>query len=350
MAFNRPSLADLAGRIAGDIEAGLPGTDARLRRSNLGVLARAMAASVHGLYGYLDYIARQVIADTADGDHLVRWAAMWGLARKAATFAIGPAEVTGINGTVIPGGWLVQRADGAQYRTVGDRTIASGVAALNVRAEDAGLAGNAAAGTVLQFVSPIGGVASSAVVTGGGVVDGADVESDDALRARVVGRMQAPPMGGSASDYVAWALAVPGVTRAWVFPLAGGPGTVTVRFVRDGDASIIPSAGEVADVQDYIDERRPVTATVTVAAPSALALNPNISISPDTPTVRAAVTAELQDFLRREGAPGARLYLSRLREAVSSAAGESDNTVVSPTADVVPSASQIPTLGTITWS
>ena len=349
MPFNRPVLADLVGRIAGDIETELPGTDARLRRSNLGVIARVVAASVHGLYGYLDYIARQVIVDTADGDHLVRWAALFGIDRKAATFAGGQATVGGTNGSTVPTGTLLQRADGAQYATTADATVNAGEATLALQALAAGVDGNAAAGTSLQFVSPVGGVGSTAVVTSGGLVDGADVESDPALRGRVVARMQAPPMGGSASDYVAWALEVPGVTRAWVYPLAGGPGTVTVRFVRDDDASAIPSSGEVSEVQSYIDARRPVTATVTVAAPTALAVDPQITITPDTPEVRAAVEAELLDFIRREGSPGGRLYLSRLREAVSSAAGESDNTVVSPTADVVPAAGQIPTLGAISW-
>ena len=52
MPFARPSLADLIARAAADIEAGLPGADARLRRSNLAVLGRMHAAdgaAVRGL-------------------------------------------------------------------------------------------------------------------------------------------------------------------------------------------------------------------------------------------------------------------------------------------------------------
>lgn len=349
MPFARPTLAELISRSAADIEAALPGTDARLRRSNLGAISRVHAAGVHGLYGYLAYIARQILVDTADGEHLVRHAAQHGITRKAAVYARGQATVLGVNGTVIPSGTGLQRADGAGFITTATETIGGGAAVLSVRASVAGYAGNSAPGTTLSFVEPVGGANSTATVSAAGLVGGLDVESDDGLRTRVIARMQAPPMGGAAADYVQWALEVPGVTRAWVYPLESGPGTVRVRFVRDDDASIIPDAGEVSAVQTYINARRPVTATVTVSAPTALATNPQISVDPDTPAVRAAVQAELVDFYRREAAPGARLYLSRLREAVSSAAGETDNAVVSPAADITPAAGQIPVLGAITW-
>lgn len=350
MAFNRPTLADISGRIASDVEAELPGTDARLRRSNLGVISRVLAAAVHGLYGYLAYVARQVIVDSADGEHLERWAALRGIERKGGVFSSGLCGVTGATGAVVPVGASLRRADGAEYTVTAGATLVAGAATLTVRAKVAGVAGNCAPGTKLSFVSPIGSVSSTAVVGVAGLVDGADGEQDEALRARVVADMQAPPMGGCASDYVQWALQVPGVTRAWVYPLASGAGTVTVRFVRDGDASLIPDAGEVAAVQAHIAALAPVTATVTVAAPTQLVVNPNIHLMPDTADGRAAVLAELADLFRRDAAPGARLYVSRFREAVSTAAGEVDNSVVSPTADVVPAAGQIPVLGTVTWS
>jgi uncharacterized phage protein gp47/JayE len=351
MPLNRPTLAELISRAASDIEAELPGTDARLRRSNLAAISRMHAAAVHGLYGYLAWAARQLMVDTAEEEHLVRWAALWGITRKAATYATGTVTVTGENGSVIPVDVYLQRADGLRYKVTTGGTVAGGQAQLTVWSGQAGLAYNAVTGTKLTFVEPVGGVNTTATVASPGISAGTDAEDDDALRLRVLERLQQPPMGGCKADYVAWAKQVPGVTRAWCFPLEGGPGKVVVRFVRDNDGgSIIPSAAEVAAVQAHIDPLRPVTATVTVAAPAALALNPNISVTPDTTAVREAIAAELGDFLQREASPGGRIYISRLREVVSSAAGEFDSVVVSPSADVVPSASQIVTLGTITWS
>jgi uncharacterized phage protein gp47/JayE len=56
----------------------------------------------------------------------------------------------------------------------------------------------------------------------------------------VPGAATAPPQGGASADYLAWLLAQPGVTRAWVFSLNRGAGTVDDAFVMDGRANIIP--------------------------------------------------------------------------------------------------------------
>lgn len=350
MPFARPSLTELIDRAAADIEAGLPGTDARLRRSNLAVLARMHAGAVHGLYGYLDWMAQQLMVDTAETVFLDRYAGIWGVIRVPAAFASGPVTVTGTTGVVVPSGTLMQRSDGAAFASTADATLASGTAAVPVAATVAGLAGNALAGTQMSFVQPVAGVASAAAVATGGLAGGADRESDEALRGRVLARIQQAPMGGSKADYVAWALEVPGVTRAWCYPLESGVGTVKVRFVRDGDASLIPDASEVAAVQAYIDERRPVCAQVTVAAPTSAPLAMTIALTPSTTAVRNAVAAELADVLQREAYPGGTILLSHLREAISVAAGETNNVLSSPSADVTHSAGQMPVLGTITWS
>ena len=44
------------------------------------------------------------------------------------------------------------------------------------------------------------------------------------------------------------------------------------------------------------------------------------------------------------------ILISKIREAVSVAAGETDNTVTVPAADVTHTAGQIATFGTITWT
>lgn len=187
-------------------------------------------------------------------------------------------------------------------------------------------------------------------VTAGELSGGADVESDEDLRSRFLSRLRQPPHGGADYDYVSWALEVPGVTRAWCYPHELGLGTVTVRFVRDADASIIPDAGEVAAVQDYLDARRPVTAQLTVVAPVAVPLNFTLTgLVPSTSTVRAAVEAELQDLIFREAVPGGTILISHLRAAISAAAGEEDHVLTSPAANVTHAAGEMATMGTVTW-
>lgn len=348
MPFARPTLRTLIDRAVADINARLPGADARLPMSNLNVLAHVHGGAVHGLYGFLDWLSRQVIIDTAETEFLDRWAGIWGVPRKAAAPATGSVTFSGTTGSVVPAGTLLGRADGTQYQTTGEVTLVAGAATAGIVAAQGGAAGNMAAGT-LSLVSPVAGVDTSAQITAAGLTAGADTETDDALRARLLARIQQPPHGGADFDYVAWALEVEGVTRAWVSPQELGPGTVTVRFVRDDDAAIIPDAAEVQAVQDHIDALRPVTAAVTVVAPIAVPLDLTIQLTPQSQTVRDAVTAELTDLLRREAEPGGTILISHIREAISLAAGETDHVLVAPVANVAHATGEMAVMGAITW-
>jgi uncharacterized phage protein gp47/JayE len=348
MSFSRPSLTELIARAQNDVTARLPGADSRLRRSALNVLARVHAGAMHGAYGLLDDISR-FLPDVAEADRLARWAAIFGLTRKAAVAATGAVALTGTNGVTAPAGTVLVRPDGARFATTADATIASGVATAMIAAEDAGVAGDMAEGQQLTFLSPVAGIAAIAIVADGGIAGGAEEEGDDALRSRLLARLSAPIRGGSRSDYVAWATEVAEVTQAWVYSNWDGLGTVKLLFVMGGRADIIPDAGDVALVAAHIDALRPVTADVTVAAPVADPMDLDIDLTPDTPAVRAAVDAELRDLIAREAEPGGTILISHIREAISIAAGETDHVLNSPTGNVTAAAGAIITMGAITW-
>lgn len=408
MAFARPTLSELVTRIQQDLLSRLSLVAPVLRRAMVYVLSRVIAGAVHMLHGHLEYLGKQVFPDLSDGDFLARQAALFGVNRTAAAFATGPVVLDGTNATVIPVGTVLLRADGARVEVTTEATIATlsawagatayavgalrtnggniyectvagisagsggptgtgtaitdntatwryvaaGTAAVRatVTSELAGADGNADVGAPVTLESPIAGATSAATVGAGGIVGGTDEETDAALRVRLIDRLRNPPHGGNAADYVAWAKEVAGVTRAWCYPLEGGAGTVTVRFVRDNDASLIPDAGEVTAVQNYIDAVRPVTAVVTVAAPTSVPLDFTISVTPDTSTVRAAVTAELEDLLYRTAQPGGTILLSQIEVAVGTAFGVTDFTITAPAADVTHTTGQIATMGTVTWS
>lgn len=356
MPFSRPDLPTLIDRAIADIESRLPGADARLRRSNLNVLARVHAGAIHGLYGYLDWIAKQILVDTADAEILERHATIWlPSGRLPASYAVGQVTASGTDGTAIPAGTVFKRADGATYTSTAEATIASGQALVTVIADEAGQAGNGDAGLALNLDSPIAGINAATTVTAGALTGGADIEDDDSLRARVLARIQQTQHGGAKHDYIAWAKEVSGVTRAWCYPLEMGDGTVTVRFVRDDDASPIPDVAEVAAVQSYIEALAPVGMQVFVVAPVAAPIAFNIHSTPATVAVKAAIEASLRDLLIREAEPEGgngegKVLLSHIREAISLAAGETDNVLVAPVADVTPTLGQMATFGAITWS
>lgn len=350
MAFNRPTLTEIIDRARQDIASRVTGETSILRRSVLGVVARVLAGMSHMLHGHIDWAAKQLLPDTAEEEYLARHASIYGVGRKPAAFASGSVTFSGSNGSTIPAGTIIQRADEVQYRTEEDATISGGSVTATVTAVLAGIDGNADAGISVSFLSPVGGVNSTGIVAAGGIINGADAEKDTPLRERLLDRIRRPPQGGADYDYVNWAKEVPAVTRAWVYPNNQGVGTVGVTFVTDSDpGGVIPNASKVQEVQDYIDARRPVTANVTVFAPVEEPLDFNITINPSTQAVKDAVEAELRDLLLREAEPNGTILLSHIREAVSVAAGETDNTVNSPTADVTHSEGKFPTFGGITW-
>lgn len=354
MPFDRPTLPELRDRIRRDFNARLPGADALLRQSNLRVIADVLAGLSTLHYGYQEWLSHQLFPDTCETVFLERWASIWGLTRLPATAALGALDVRGTAGAVVPAGAEWQRIDGVRYQTADGATLAAdGTATVAVVGETPGSAGNAETGTQVATVTALPGVVAQATVAAPGIAGGADEETDAQLRARLLARIQTPPHGGSASDYVDWTLEVPGVTRVWVAPQEQGPGTVTVRFAMDDAAHApdgIPTEADVALVQAHLDVVRPVTAEVFVVAPIPYAVDVTIAtLTPDTPAVRAAVDAELRDTLYRNGAPGTTLFVSWLWEAVSLASGERHHRILTPPSDLVLGGGELPVLGTVTY-
>ena len=344
MPFERPNLQTLIDRIDADLESRL--STSQLRRSNAKVYARVLAGVSHELHGFIEFLSRQLFFDTAEAEYLDRWASIYGLVRKPPSLASGTVVFTVLEeGATVPEGTLLQADHEAVYETTS--AVSEGKA--SVRALTAGTAGNVSAGDTLVLVSPIEGI-SSECKTAEGISGGADEETDESLRARLLSRVREPPHAGTAADYKAWALEIEGVTRAWVYPLEGGPGTVAIRFVCDNSSDILPSAEMIKKVQAYIDSVRPVTANATVSAPTIQAIPFTISgLDPNNDTVKAAVKASLETLFRQEGGPGAVIYLSHIRAAISAAVGEADHTLVTPAGNIALGNKILPTVGEITW-
>lgn len=362
MSYTPPTLPELIEQAEGDIEGRLPGASARLRRSNLGVIARIIAACTKGLYGFIAWCFRQLFPDTADADSLMRQATLWlDTPYLYATYAVGTVTVAGEAGSIIEAGTVLVRADGAQFTVDEGGILADAPLVLTVTAMTAGVAGNTPAATELTLVSPIDGVESVMPVGTEGLTGGTDDETLEHLRQRIIERHRWTAMGGAWYDYRRWALDVPGVTRVWVYPRELGPGTVTVRVMRDNDADPYPSGAALDAVQTALDYQKNVTADVAVCAPIPAPVNYTLAIDPDTPDVRAAVEAAIKDFHAREATPGGqyidpttrlpkqggRLLLSRINEAISLAVGEYDHMLIAPARSITSQKGFIPVFGKI---
>lgn len=360
MALIRPTLTEIKNRHENDIKSEL-GISQLLIGSFLKAISNANAGAFSGLYGFLVNLSKIALPNKAIDNFLNDWALVYGISRSAATFAAGNVTFTGINGTTVPAGTLVINADNISYQTTSLGVIATGSVTLPVLALAPGAIGNVLAAAPLSILNPIAGIDSTVTAASGGLTGGSDQETDDDLRNRIVARIQAPPHGGNQTDYEDWALSIAGIGKVWVLPLLNGAGSVGIYVATGDNDNPVPDSGKVAEVLNYISapNRKPVTAAITVNPPTLVPQDFEIRITPDTPEVRATVTASLKALIERERKPGVivsstvvgwTLLLSQIREAVSTAAGEVDNEVIDPAADITYDVGEIPTLGTITWA
>lgn len=355
MPFARPTLATIVERVRSDIESRLPGADAHLKNTVESILSIALAGAANQLHGHISWLSKQILPDTAEGQFLDRHASIRGLTRTTATKSTGNLPVTGVAGSVIPVSTKYSTTDGQTFSTLAEITLdESGEGIVSLEADVAGIYGNLISGTTLTLVSPIAGVDPSGVITAA-FEEGTNIESDANLRARVLLAWQAQERGGTAADYISWALEVAGNTRAWAWGAKDNvgllPGCVLVTFVRDSDIDLIPNQSEVDATQAHLETVKPITADVIVAAPLSEPIDITISnLSPNTQAVKDSIAAELADLFFNEAAPGEIMLRSHIDQAISSANGEVDHLLVSPATDSTPSgALYLPTLGTITY-
>jgi uncharacterized phage protein gp47/JayE len=313
----------------------LSATDIELARSNIKALSFVQAMGLYGVYRYLaDFIARQAIPTQSAGEFLDGWLTTYGMVRKSATAASGLATGTGVATTLLAAGTLLQTSDGRQYRTTADAVVSGGgTFSAAVLAEVAGQTGNLAAGTPLTLASPQVGI-DAALLSGSpnGITGGADLETDAQAIYRLQQRLANEPRGGCPADYARWALAVPGITRAWGVRNPAGPCSAGVIIMADGNvAPGLPTTGQQTLVIDYIrDPRRGPPDELFVIIPAPVTINVTLNVSPDTVAIRAAVSTACKDLFFREAAPGGSIAHSHLREAISSVAGEYNHTITSP--------------------
>lgn len=379
MPYKHPTLTDLRGQVRSDIQSALPKTGGLLRFSNLKITGDVQAGLSYGHYGYLDWIAQQSTPFTATDEYLEAWAALVTVYRKPATAAKSPtAKATGTGGTV-PAGAIVNRKDGIQYTLDNSLTIgADGTALTSVTAvllsplDDptaGGALGNAPAGTILTLDNSYSGVDSQITLVDP-ATGGTNVEKDDPLRTRMLLEFQALPQGGSETDYVNWALAVPGVTRAWCVRRLMGVGTVGIYIMCDGDDQTnhgfpvgtdglsqyedwgyyAKATGDQLRVADAIYPKQTITALVYVASPIAKVIDFTITgIIQQDQDLTAAISAAINEVFFTRGDPTGEgiITLSAINGAIAAIPGTDGFLIESPTQNIPLAIGELPQLGTV---
>lgn len=136
-------------------------------------------------------------------------------------------------------------------------------------------------------------------------------------------------------------------------------GRVQVYFMRDNDDDPIPSASEAQDVKDELNLIRPANTAeqdLIVSPPTAVVVDYNFtSISPDTSTMRSAITANLEQFFTESTEVGLDLdedaYRSAIINTVDTETGQKlqSFTLSVPSGDIATQSNEIPVLGAVAY-
>lgn len=223
------------------------------------------AAELSKMYIDMDVNLGLSFASTASGKYLEKRTEEMGIVRLGAAKARkkGLFYASGNSQVDIPIGSRFA-AESLNYTAV-DR-LSEGVYVMEC--EIAGTAGNAPAGPML----PIDYVPGLARAELGELLEpGNDKESDGKLLERYQLRVRQPATSGNVHQYRQWALEVPGVGDAKVFPLWNGPGSVKVVIVdedkRPAGSTLLEEAA------NYMEKMRPIGADVTVVSGKGKSIN-----------------------------------------------------------------------------
>ena len=238
------SYREILDAMLGEVSDTLDKREGSLIQTALGPLAWYL----EGLALTLAQVQRAAYAETAEGEDLDLLAATRGLTRRAAVAAVRQ------------GSFNVAIPEGSLFRTVnGDSSVlfvsgeqistSGGLYVYRMTCQTPGVIGNSYSGNITP-VTAIAGLTTA--VLGTIITEGADQESDNALRARYVASFDTAPYGGNISEYRQAILAIPGVGAVQIYPAnqyhGGGTALCSIVNADFGPAS----SALVKTVQDII--------------------------------------------------------------------------------------------------
>jgi uncharacterized phage protein gp47/JayE len=356
--FTAPSTSDILKDLRNSVKSEVDGTDPWIWPNNLVPTLKAIAQALRSAYLRIQFVHEQAFVSTAKAEYLnFHGIQAGGLSRNPATYAQGEVNVeTSANNVVIPDGTVLYRSDNVQYVTVGTTTIIRTGDPVNVRALESGALSNTDVGGVLSLVTPIGGTVSFTVADGG-LIGGADEESDDSFRQRILYIKQNPPHGGSPAEYVEWAQTKVGVTRVFPMRATPQPGSATVYFMMDGLGNGVPSAANVADLQSILEALAPEDAEVIADAPDPVPIDITIEdLVPNTPSLRDAIVESIAAQFVRKAYPASLTQnsvfsKSWITQAIASTPKWRSSTVTVPAGNItLTTPGQIPILGVVSFA
>jgi len=246
------------------------------------------------------------------------------------------AVISGANESAYNGSFAISVIDGSSFSytlpnsttspATGTISVSVTAALMSLQSVDFGVDTNQDANTTLTFSNTLAGIDSTAMVTQDGIGGGSDIESPTDYRDRMLERVRGYLAFFSVDTIKTFIRDnVSGVTKVWVFTpddaQGGEPGQTIIYFIRGNDTSIIPNGAEVQEVKDVMDaQQKPAhmaSADLMVNAPTPVTEDFTFSaISPDTPTMRTAISDNLSAYFLDGGDVGVAVTQDQYRSVI----------------------------------
>lgn len=285
--------------------------------SDVAIRLRVLAGEIYNAECNLDWLKRQMYAESASGERLDYIAAQRGLTRKAAAKATG-SLIFSVNETVdypitIPAGTVAATNGETPIRVYTTETAVLPQATYSVtvpaEAELAGYNGNIAGGTADVPVSVPVGIDS---VTNAVFRGGADEESDETLRRRIKDSYNNRPNAANAAFFKQLAETVDGIDKAGTIARFNGIGTLGV-FVARNDYDVTDEA--LSSATALLEENKTIGSYVEVRRATHVDYDLNVSVTAkagyEAAEVEQMLTDAFTDYITSVPV-GGKIYLSIL--------------------------------------
>lgn len=323
-----PTTAAISANIVAQIEAQISQTVPFFPKAFIRVLAKALAGVYVVLFKYGSFIWLQMFVRTASDQYftvngqlvnpLREWGRLVGIpdpnAATQAQFTVA-VTVTNQTGFLRSGSQLLGPTNGVVYLVTGDVALNAPTVQAVVTAsgdqqggDGSGTIGNLAPGAALAFANPLPNVGRDVVVVAQ-TVTGADGETSEGYRRRVLDRFQKRPQGGARADYEQWGEEAAGIAN--VYPYTSQcPGQVDLYVESATEPDGVPTLAQLQAVLDLVNldqsglaTRRPATALANTFPITRAVFNVNVgglTVPGDLASVRDQVEdATTEYFLSR---------------------------------------------------
>ena len=225
-----PSLSDLNSAISSNFKSQFGITSTGDLKRVLSVIAASDAGMLKLFYLALLDVQKNILPDLADyeanGGTLERYGRLkLGRDPNPATQGRYTVSITGVNGTILPSGTqFVNKVTNTYYNSTSSVTIVGGVSTVPITSTLSG-SDLMQVGDTIFTVNTIVNITSSASIASIVSVP-TDAEDLEVYRGLILESYRLEPNGGSAADYVKWAMDVNGIRTVYPYTTVNGQANI----------------------------------------------------------------------------------------------------------------------------